>query len=127
MDKITYTLKQGGASCGEQSCYSREDLELIATYQLRDICWRERIINGIQAPLDKDVLIARFCGFGEERIICFIKKYDEEGMERLTELLQTARIHILPQSQGLCKNHLLFGDRLSQERTGLRSAISRKS
>ena len=108
MDKYTYTLKQGGASCGEQSCYSREDLELMTTYQLRDICWRERIINGIQAPLDKDVLIRQILRFRGRKDNLFIKKYDEEGMERLTELLQTARIHILPQKIRGCARIITY-------------------
>ena len=35
----------------------------MTTYQLRDICWREQIINGIQAPLDKDELIRQIMRF----------------------------------------------------------------
>ena len=108
MDKYTYTLKQGGVSSGEQTCYSREDLELMTTYQLRDICWRERIINGIQAPLDKDVLIRQILRFRGRKDNLFIKKSDEEGMARLTELLQTARIHILPQKIRGCARIITY-------------------
>lgn len=108
MDKYTYTLKQGGVSSGEQSCYSREDLELMTTYQLRDICWRERIINGIQAPLDKDVLIRQILRFRGRKDNLFIKKCNEEGMARLTELLQTARIHILPQKIRGCARIITY-------------------
>ena len=97
MDRYTYTLKQGGSLSGEQSSYSRSELELMTTYQLRDICWRERIINGIQAPLDKDMLIRQILRFRGRKDNLFITKYKEDGLERLTELLQTARIHILPQ------------------------------
>ena len=53
MDKYTYMLKQDTIP-QEPSCYSRTELELMTAYQLRDICWRERIINGIQTPLDRD-------------------------------------------------------------------------
>ena len=127
MDKYTYTLKQGGASCGEQSCYSREDLELMTTYQLRDICWRERIINGIQAPLDKDVLIRQILRFRGRKDNLFIKKYDEEGMERLTELLRLQEFIYYRRKSGAVQESLLIRGSLSQERTGLRSAISRKS
>ncbi len=97
MDRYTYTLKQGGSSSEEQASYSRSELELMTTYQLRDICWRERIINGIQAPLDKDMLIRQILRFRGRKDNLFITKYKEDGLERLTELLQTARIHILPQ------------------------------
>lgn len=108
MDKYTYTLKQGGVASKEQSCYSREDLELMTTYQLRDICWKERIINGIQAPLDKDVLIRQILRFRGRKDNLFITKYNEDGMARLSELLQTARIHILPQKIRGCARIITY-------------------
>jgi len=57
MDNYTYTLKQDKANNEKLTYYRRDELELMTTFQLRDICWRERIINGMQAPLDKDELI----------------------------------------------------------------------
>ena len=57
MDRYTYTLNQNNTVQEEKHYYCKEELELMTTYQLRDICWRERIINGIQAPMDKDILI----------------------------------------------------------------------
>lgn len=96
MDKYTYTLKQNPYR-EEQASYRKEELELMTTYQLRDICWRERIINGIQAPLDKDVLIRQILRFRGQKDSLYIEKYSEKGMERLENVLHTAGIHILPQ------------------------------
>ncbi len=97
MDKYTYTLKQGDSSQSLRT-YSRAELELMTTFQLRDICWRERIVNGIQAPLDKDELIRQIMRFRGRKDNLFITKYVPDSLERLEELLQTAKIHILPQT-----------------------------
>lgn len=48
--------------------YSREELELMTTYQLREICRQERLINGIHAPLDKDVLIRQILQIGRAHV-----------------------------------------------------------
>ena len=56
MSKYSYTYNRNAGVKEERRYYTREELELMTTYQLRDICYRERIINGIHAPLDKDVL-----------------------------------------------------------------------
>ena len=37
--------------------YEKSELELMTTYQLREICRREKIINGVINPLDKEELI----------------------------------------------------------------------
>ncbi|MBQ2934701.1 MAG: hypothetical protein IJD96_00525, partial [Lachnospiraceae bacterium] len=63
MDKYTYTLNQKNRKAEKLQYYTREELELMTTFQLRDICWKEQIINGIQAPLDKDELIRQIMRF----------------------------------------------------------------
>ena len=34
--------------------YGKSELELMTTYQLREICFREKIMNGVIDPLDKE-------------------------------------------------------------------------
>ena len=34
--------------------YEKSELELMTTYQLREICRREKIMNGVIHPLDKE-------------------------------------------------------------------------
>ena len=53
IDKYTYTLNQDKTK-QEYRSYSKSELELMTTFQLRDICFKERIINGIQAHMDND-------------------------------------------------------------------------
>ncbi len=108
MDKYTYTLKQDTIP-QEPSCYSRTELELMTAYQLRDICWRERIINGIQAPLDRDELIRQILRFRGRKDDLFITGYRKDGMMRITELLHTARIHLSPQPIRGCARIVTYG------------------
>lgn len=96
MDKYSYTLKQD-VKKEELHYYRNEELELMTTFQLRDICWRERIINGIQAPLDKDELIRQILRFRGRRDNLFITEQSEEGRKRIESLLFSARI--CPQQQ----------------------------
>ena len=107
MDRYGYTLKTGRAE-NETRSYSRAELELMTTFQLRDICWRERIINGIQAPLDKDELIRQIMRFRGRKDSLFITEYNEEGMERLEELLRTTRINTAPQSLRGCAKIVVY-------------------
>ena len=93
IDKYTYTLNQDKTK-QEYRSYSKSELELMTTFQLRDICFKERIINGIQAPMDKDELIRQIMRFRGRKDGLFITEYREEGIKRLEEILKTARIHI---------------------------------
>lgn len=107
MDRYTYTLNPGGPKT-ETKSYSRAELELMTTFQLRDICWRERIINGVQAPLDKDELIRQILRFRGRRDSLFITEYREEGMERLEDLLRTTRINRSPKSLRGCAKIVVY-------------------
>lgn len=98
MDKYSYTLNQHIRKEEKLHFYSQEELELMTTFQLRDICWKEQIINGIQAPLDKDELIRQIMRFRGKEKNLFITKQNKEGIARVEELLQTANIHYKPKS-----------------------------
>ena len=87
MSKYSYTYNRNAGVKEERRYYTREELELMTTYQLRDICYRERIINGIHAPLDKDVLIREILRFRGRADRLFITQDSEEGLERLSSLL----------------------------------------
>lgn len=96
MDKYTYTLNQKNRKAEKLQYYTREELELMTTFQLRDICWKEQIINGIQAPLDKDELIRQIMRFRGRKNHLFIREYSEAGIKRIEELLQEAVVHAMP-------------------------------
>lgn len=96
MDKYTYTLNQKNRKEEFHNYYTQEQLELMTTYQLRDICWKEQIVNGIQAPLDKEELIRQIMRFRGRKENLYIVEQKDEGWARLEELLSTAVIHSYP-------------------------------
>lgn len=93
MDRYTYTLNQKNRQEKPLHYYTREQLDLMTTYQLRDICWKEQILNGIQAPLDKEELIRQILRFRGRKENLYIRGQNDEGLLRLEELLHTAVIH----------------------------------
>lgn len=93
MNRFSYTLNKDGLKKEKHQYYSREELEFMTTYQLREICYREKIINGIQSPLDKDELIRQIMRFRGRKEKLFITKSSVEGMKRLETLIKTAKIH----------------------------------
>lgn len=107
MDRYTYTLNQK-ITKQEYRSYTRSELELMTTFQLRDICFRERIINGIQASLDKDELIRQIMRFRGRKDGLFITEHRKEGIERLEELLKTVRIHISPEPLRGCAKIITY-------------------
>lgn len=107
MDRYAYTLKPGRTE-NETRSYSRAELELMTTFQLRDICWRERIINGIQAPMDKDELIRQIMRFRGRKDDLFITEYSEEGTGRIEELLGTVRINRLQKALRGCARIVVY-------------------
>lgn len=98
MNRYTYTLNQSNRKEEKFQYYTREELELMTTFQLRDICWKEQIINGLQAPLDKEELIRQIMRFRGRKKDLFIRKQDKEGTARIENLLKTASIHAVPHS-----------------------------
>ena len=58
--QLGYVLNRNGLSSdanGQTKRYFRRDLERMTVYQLREIAQRERIIQGIVNPLDKELLV----------------------------------------------------------------------
>lgn len=63
--------------------YYRRELEKLTTLQLRDICFKERIVIGVSKKLARQALIneiMRFRGVNEN---AFIEDYDESSWDRL--------------------------------------------
>lgn len=83
------------ANWGDGKRYSKAELELMTTYQLREICRQNRIMNGVVNPLDKEELIwviLRSMGKAEE---LFLTETDAAGMNRITTTFKTCKL--LPQ------------------------------
>ena len=65
MDKYGYILKQNTEKRQADKRYHKSDLMLMTTFQLREICRREKIIHGIINPMDKENSYEPYCGSGE--------------------------------------------------------------
>ena len=104
MSRYSYTINREGLQREPLHYYRRDELELMTTYQLREICRQERLINGLHAPLDKDELIRQIMRFRGREDRLFITKQVEGGWERLERLLASARLSTaMAASQGCAK------------------------
>lgn len=69
--------------------YKKRDLEDMTTYQLRDICTKEKIIKGITDPLNRYELIETILRYRGEKEALLIRESDEEGFKRLENIIKT--------------------------------------
>ena len=68
MDKYGYCLNKNTTKPRAEKRYHKTDLMQMTTFQLREICRREKLIQGIIDPMDKEELvrvILRFRGSDE--------------------------------------------------------------
>lgn len=76
----------------KQNIYDKAALELMTTYQLREICMQNKLMNGVVNPLDKEELILivmRSLGKKEERLIT---EPNLEGEARISELFARCKV-----------------------------------
>lgn len=91
----------------DKALYSKADLQLMTTHQLREICRKNKIMNGVVNPLDKEELIRvilRSMGRKEE---LFITETDAEGIERLEKLFAKCRL-LLQDAENIRCNSILM-------------------
>lgn len=74
--------------------YRQRDLELMTTHQLREICRREKIMQGILNPMDKEELIHVIMRYRGTREQLLILKEEENGRERLEQLIREGRVNV---------------------------------
>ena len=72
--------------------YRRPDLELMTTFQLREICRREKIIHAVMDRMDKEELIRMIMRFRGQEESLLIKEYLAGGWERVGAFLKSARL-----------------------------------
>lgn len=98
-----YILNREGINSEEQKrLYRQGELELMTTHQLREICRKEKIVQGILNPMDKEELIhviMRYRGTREQMLILREKEAGKDTLEQLLEqkkitVLQDKRLHI---------------------------------
>lgn len=92
MDKYGYVLKQKQERPAVSRRFHKADLELMTTFQLKEICREEKILQGVINPMDKEELIRVILRFRGAEEYFLIQKPDESGQQALEQLIQSARI-----------------------------------
>lgn len=90
MDRYGYILNQKTEK-KEEKRYHKADLELMTAFQLREICRKEKIIQGVLNPMDQEELIRvimRFRGADEHFLI---DRADERGRQALQRVMEETR------------------------------------
>lgn len=91
MDKYGYILKRKEDPVPEKR-YRKAGLELMTTFQLREICRKEKIIQGIMNPMDKDELIRTILRFRGADEYFLIEEPDEKGLVALEQIIKETRL-----------------------------------
>lgn len=90
-----YILNREGIQREEKNkLFRQRDLELMTTYQLREICRKEKLVQGIMNPMDKEELIHVIMRYRGTREQLLILEEVEDGSERLGFLLKQGRINV---------------------------------
>ena len=92
-NKLGYRIARKGSLNNQKSNrYTLREISPMTTHQLREICRKEKIINGVMDNLSKEELIRtiiRYRGSVEDKLI---RSESPEGRERLAEVIKGAKI-----------------------------------
>lgn len=91
MDKYGYVLNKKAEKTPEKR-YHKGELELMTTFQLQEICRREKIIQGVLSPMDKEELIRVILRYRGADEYFLIQKADESGLSALNHVIQNVDI-----------------------------------
>jgi len=92
VDKYGYVLKPKAAGEKPGRRYRKEELLLMTTFQLREICRKEKIVQGIINPMDKEELVRTILRFRGEEECFLIDRYEQEGVMALERVLRETRL-----------------------------------
>lgn len=87
MSRYTYTLNPKTDSSGAKRSYKRSRLDQMTTFQLREICRKERLVTASVDPLDREGFIRLIMRFRGQKDYRHITEFCEGGMERLQAVL----------------------------------------
>ena len=95
-----------------QPRYTREELSELTTFQLRNICYRERLVEGISQGLDRDdtiriilkylgaeerLLVGPRCEGGMERVQSAMGRYMQAPLQQADRIRVPARMVVYPE------------------------------
>lgn len=87
MGFYTYKLHKDNIEEKNKKTYKEKNLRLMTTFQLREICNREKLVKSIVNPLDKEELIKLILKYRGEEDSLLINSYEEDGIKRVQEFL----------------------------------------
>lgn len=96
MDQYGYRIKQNTEPEKPHIRYHKTDLELMTTFQLREICTKERILQGVINPMDKDELVHTILRYKGADEYFLIQRQDGVGMRSVEEVLKNGKLHRRP-------------------------------
>lgn len=79
--------------------YKEKELRLMTTFQLREICNKEKIVKSILNPLDKEELIRLIMRYKGVEESLLIQDYQENGVEKIQSFLKSVDKSLLDESQ----------------------------
>lgn len=91
MAQLSYILERKPEKA-QYGCYHRSDLELMTTFQLREICRREKIVHAVMDRMDKEELIRIIMRFRGQEEYLLIKEYLAGGEERVGGFLESTKL-----------------------------------
>lgn len=91
----SYKLNTKGNSYKRK--YSKEELMEMTTFQLRNICFEEKIIKGVINNLDRDGFIKTILKYRGKEESYLIKDYKEGCFEKVEEMLKSHLISKFPE------------------------------
>ena len=95
MSLYSYNLHKGNEEEKRRTKYKEKDIRLMTTFQLREICNKEKLVKSIVNPLDKEELIRLIMKYRGEKDTKLIKKYLVGGNERVERFLGRSKKEII--------------------------------
>ncbi|OOM74742.1 molecular chaperone [Clostridium sp. BL-8] len=95
MSLYSYKLHKVNEEENKKNKYKEKDLRLMNTFQLREICNKEKLVKSIINPLDKEELIRLIMKYRGEKESKLINSYLVGGIERIERLLERSKKEIV--------------------------------
>ena len=94
MSLYSYKLHKGNEN-EKKNKYKEKDLRLMTTFQLREICNKEKLVKSIVNPLDKEELIRLIMKYRGEKEKKLINNYLIGGIGRIERFLERSKKEII--------------------------------
>ncbi|SDP16684.1 molecular chaperone [Clostridium gasigenes] len=95
MSLYSYKLHKVTKEEKRQSKYKEKDIRLMTTFQLREICNKEKLVKSIVNPLDKEELIRLIMKYRGEKDSRLINHYMANGIEKIEKFLKRSNKTIM--------------------------------